>query len=335
MLCSHCGRDISDGSQFCNYCGADLRSPATAPELSFDLSTPPTASNAPLTFDLSTPAQATTTTSSQSSARKSGLIGVLIALGVMLMKFKTVIIAVLLKFKSLLALAKFGKIFTTTGTMLLSIWVYATLWGWKFATGFVVLMFVHEMGHALVLWRKGVKASAPMFIPFMGAVIVQKQRSRDVLEDAQIAYGGPALGTVGALAAWALYGLTGNVLFLALASVAFWLNLFNLIPLPPLDGGWIMGAISPKLWLIGLPLLFIRFLQTHNGFLLFIVFVSLFHFKGIWRNAWHPDEKFYQVSPKMRALVTVLYVGLAVFLGWAHSHTHDLLMEFIRPARSI
>jgi len=96
-----------------------------------------------------------------------------------------------------------------------------------------------------------------------------------------------------------------------------------------------MGAISPKLWLIGLPLLFLRFLQTHNGFLLFIVLVSLFHFKGIWRNAWHPDEKFYQVSPKMRALVTGLYVGLAVFLGWAHSHTHDLLMEFIRAVRHV
>ncbi len=334
MLCSHCGRNIPDSSQSCHHCGADLRSPA-APTLSFDLSGTPTTSDAPLTFDLSTPAQATTPPASQPSARKGGVIGVLITLGVILMKFKTVIIAVLLKFKSLLALAKFGKIFTTTGTMLLSIWVYATLWGWKFATGFVLLMFVHEMGHALVLWRKGVKASAPMFIPFMGAVIVQKQRSRDVLEDAQIAYGGPALGTVGALAAWAIYGLTGNVLFLALASVAFWLNLFNLIPLPPLDGGWIMGAISPKLWLIGLPLLFIRFLQTHNGFLLFIVFVSLIHFKGIWRNAWHPDDKFYQVSPKMRAWVTVLYVGLAVFLGWAHSHTHDLLMEFVRPVRSV
>lgn len=335
MICSQCGQEIVNGNCRCGTCGTPTP-PASPPDLSFDLNLAPQSSDS-LTFDLSITAPAPVAATPKPSARKrKGLIGLLTAFGVILWKFKAFkwLVLALPKLKSLFVIAKFSKILTTTISMLLSIGVYAMMWGWKFAMGFVMLIFIHEMGHVLVLWRKGIKATAPVFIPMMGAFIALKQRPRNALECAETAYGGPALGTVAALGSWALYGATGNPLFLALASVGFWINLFNLIPFPPLDGGWIMGAISPKLWLIGIVLIFVRFLQTHNGFLLFIVLLSFLHIKSIWRNAWHPDPEYYKVSPQARALVTALYVGLALFLGWAHSHTHDLLTRLISGERS-
>ena len=71
---------------------------------------------------------------------------------------------------ALLALPKL-KLLTTSGTMLVSVAAYSLIWGWRFAFGFVVLLFVHEMGHVIQLRREGIKASAPVFIPFLGAAV--------------------------------------------------------------------------------------------------------------------------------------------------------------------
>jgi Zn-dependent protease len=142
--------------------------------------------------------------------------------------------------------------FKTAGTMLLSVVAYALFWGWKFAVGFVLLMFVHEMGHVVVLKAQGVKASAPMFIPFLGAFVKVEGQQRSVAQEAASALAGPVAGLVGAAAVWGVGYSTGSGLLQALAYTGFLLNLFNLFPVLPLDGGRVAGALHPAIWLVGM-----------------------------------------------------------------------------------
>ena len=137
--------------------------------------------------------------------------------------------------------------------MLVSIVAYSFIWGWKFAAGFVVLLFVHEMGHVIQLRREGIEASAPMFIPFLGAAVMAKslgdnatgrgpRRPRRARSSARSAR----------LALLPLADATGNDIWQALAFTGFFLNLFNLLPVVPLDGGRAMAAMSPWMWCVGL-----------------------------------------------------------------------------------
>ena len=151
-----------------------------------------------------------------------------------------------------LKLLKGGKFLLTGVTMLVSIGVFSIRFGWKFAMGFVLCIFVHEMGHVLMAKKQGVPVTAPIFIPYFGALILQKKWASTAWGEALIGIGGPIGGGLSAFACWAIYLATGNPLFLALAYFAFFMNLFNLTPIFPLDGGWIVGAISPYLWVGGL-----------------------------------------------------------------------------------
>src|SRR5206468_6470385 len=117
------------------------------------------------------------------------------------------------------------------------------------------LLFVHEMGHVIQLKREGVPASAPMFIPFLGAVVGMKRLPDDAAAEARVGLAGPVLGSIACLIPLALYAATGNHLFQALAFTGFFLNLFNLAPVLPLDGGRAMAALSPAVWLAGFALL--------------------------------------------------------------------------------
>src|ERR671936_2396292 len=135
--------------------------------------------------------------------------------------------------------------------MLVSVAAYSLIWGWRFALGFVLLLLIHEMGHVLQLRREGIKASAPMFIPFLGALVAMRELPKDAAAEARVGLAGPVLGTVGALGALGLYAATGNNLFRALAFMGFFLNLFNLAPVVPLDGGRAMAALSPWMWFAG------------------------------------------------------------------------------------
>src|ERR671916_2428319 len=168
------------------------------------------------------------------------LLAPLVAVGLLLVKFKWILLA-LLKVKFL----------GTALTMLLSVGAYALLFPVWFAVGFVVLIWAHEMGHVLQLRREGIEASAPMFIPFLGAFVAMKQMPKDVLAEARVGLAGPILGSLGALGAWGAYEVTQEPLFLGLAYVGFFLNLFNLLPMLPLDGGRAIGALSPVFWLVG------------------------------------------------------------------------------------
>src|SRR4051812_43123126 len=159
------------------------------------------------------------------------------------------------KLKAILLLLPKDKLLSTSATMLVSVAAYALIWGWQFAVGFVLLLLVHEMGHVIQLRREGVPASAPIFIPFLGAVVGMKKMPEDAAAEARVGLAGPVLGSIGCLVPLALYGATGNQLFQALAFTGFFLNLFNLLPVVPLDGGRAMAALSPWMWLVGFALL--------------------------------------------------------------------------------
>src|SRR5436309_8762041 len=138
------------------------------------------------------------------------------ALGALLAKFKFLLLAVF----------KF-KLFLTAGTMLVSIAAYALIWGWWFGLGLVLLIFVHELGHVIELRRQGVPATAPLFIPFLGAVVGMRQLPDDAWKEAKVALAGPLLGSLAAGVVWVAAALTGLDFLLALAFVGFFLNLFN------------------------------------------------------------------------------------------------------------
>ena len=178
------------------------------------------------------------------------------------------------KLKAILLLLPKLKILTTSGTMLVSIAAYALLWGFPFALGFVVLLFVHEMGHVIQLRREGIEASAPMFIPFLGAVVMAKSLGDDAAAEARVGLAGPILGSIASLVPLAIWLATGNEFWQALAYVGFFLNLFNLVPIVPLDGGRAMAALSPAVWFVGLAMMVAMLFVWPNPILILIVVIG-------------------------------------------------------------
>src|SRR4051794_30365186 len=151
---------------------------------------------------------------------------------------------------ALLLLGKF-KFLGTAASMLVSIAAYALIWGWKFGAVFVGLLLIHELGHVIQLRREGVHASAPMFIPFLGAFVAMKELPKDAGAEARVGLAGPVLGSIGCLIPLALWLITGNQFWQAGAFIGIFLNLFNLLPILPLDGGRAMAALSSWIWAIG------------------------------------------------------------------------------------
>ena len=226
-----------------------------------------------------------------------------------------------------LLLVKFGglllklKVLTTAGSMLVSIAAYAWIWGWRFAVGFVLLIFVHELGHVLELRRQGVPASAPLFIPFLGAVVGMKQLPDDAWKEARVALAGPILGSIGAAVVWIAAEATGSEFLLALAFVGFFLNLFNLIPIVPLDGGRAAAALHPAIWLGGLVLMVGLAVYRPNPILILIVVLGGLELWRRWRERGENAE-YYRLAVSQRLAVAVVYIGLIVALGVAVSETH-------------
>jgi Zn-dependent protease len=222
----------------------------------------------------------------------------------------------LAKFKGLALLLLKVKFLGTAVTMVVSVGAYALLFPVWFAVGFVVLIWVHEMGHVVQLRREGIAASAPMFIPFLGAFVAMKQMPKDVLAEARVGLAGPILGSLGALGAWGVYEVTQEPLFLGLAYVGFFLNLFNLLPMLPLDGGRAIGALSPVFWLVGVlgvvGLLFVN----PNPILIFIAILGGMELWRRWRTRKTPEgEAYYAVEPRNRLLVGLVYFGLIALLA--------------------
>ena len=211
----------------------------------------------------------------------------------------------------------------TGGSMLLMIGVYAAMYGWQWALGFVLLLLIHECGHLLVARRLGLPVSAPMFIPFMGAVIILKEAPKNAWIEAQVGIGGPLLGSAGAVVCYATYMVTGQPLFAALAFTGFLLNLFNLAPIGFLDGGRIVSALSPWLWLLGtavmVGLLFLRF----NPIVLLILILSLPRLLSLFRRRTEEEKRYFEVTAGQRASIALLYFGLAAALALGMRIIHD------------
>jgi Zn-dependent protease len=220
------------------------------------------------------------------------------------------------KLKAILLLLPKVKIFTTSATMLVSIAAYALIWGWQFAVGFVLLLLVHEMGHVIQLRREGVEASAPMFIPFLGAVISAKSLGDDAAAEARVGLAGPILGTLGTLIPLGIWLATGEEFWQALAYVGFFINLLNLLPVLPLDGGRAMAALSPWVWFLGYAgLVGLTFVFPNPILILVLIFGGLESWHR-WKNRNTPEARAYHAIPgRTRALVAVVYLGLAALLA--------------------
>ncbi len=236
----------------------------------------------------------------------------LIVVGALLAKFKFILFAIF----------KF-KVVTTSLSMLVSIGAYTLLWGWKFAVGFVLLLFVHELGHALEAKRQGIPISAPLFIPFLGALIALKQMPKDAWKEAQIALAGPIVGSLGAAAVWWYGEATDNNLLIALAFTGFFLNLFNLLPIVPLDGGRAVAALHPAFWQVGLVGLAALTIFFPNPIMILILVVGALELWNRWRARDTPEgQQYYRVTAWQRVAVAVVYLGLAAALGLAMSASY-------------
>jgi Zn-dependent protease len=227
------------------------------------------------------------------------------------------VVAFLAKFKAVLLLLPKLKLFTTAGTMLVSVAAYSFVFGWPFAAGFVLLLLVHEMGHVIQLRREGVKASAPMFIPFLGAVISAKSLGRNALSEARVGLAGPILGTVGAVACVLIWHATGSNVWRALAFTGFFLNLFNLLPVVPLDGGRAMAAMAPWMWFAGFAAMIPLAIIFPNPIILIILLFAGFETYKRWklrRTGSPQQEAYYRVRRLDRALVAAVYLSLIALL---------------------
>lgn len=260
------------------------------------------------------PAGATPPSAGKRFLQKLGPVGVaLLFVGKLLAKVKFAIVPLL----------KFGlPVLKTGGTMIVSVWFYALTWGWRFAVGFVALIFVHECGHLLVARRFGLKVGAPVFIPFMGALIALKEAPRNAWVEACVGIGGPLLGSLAALACEGVFQVTGNPVFRALAYTGFFLNLFNLAPVGFLDGGRIATALSPWMWLAGFGILAAMVFSRPNFLLILILVMSLPRLWSLFRPRTDDEKRYFEITREQRVTMALLYFGLVAGLVLGMHETH-------------
>jgi len=300
VTCQECGYILEPQDQHCAYCGRQVpgRTDADAAP----------AVGAPPALPAPAPAAEPVTAGRSGGHGKSVAAG---AAAIAAIKGGKVLVGAS-KSGALLKLAP--VLLKTGGSMALSLGFYAPMFGFWFAVGLLGLLLVHELGHALVLRAMGVPFSAPLFIPFMGAFIGMKELPRDAAKEAATAFGGPVLGTIGAVVCLAIYRVTGHDLMLGLATWGFFLNLFNLIPFTPMDGGRIIGAVSPKIWLVVLPALLVLALLRGSPLLVLVALMGIPRAIAGWRTP--PElQDYFRVPPRVRILCLVGYVGLAVALA--------------------
>ena len=225
--------------------------------------------------------------------------------------------AFLLKFGA--ALLKFKFLFS----MFVSAALYVWFGGWWFGIGLVVLLFVHEMGHVVEARRQGLPVSVPIFIPFMGALITMKQMPHNAWREAQLAIAGPLLGSAGALALYLVAVAYDSQHLKALAFLGFLINLFNLLPVIPLDGGRITAALHPALWFIGFLGLLALVIYRPNPILIIILLLAGSELWRRWRTRRLPQmREYYRVRPHQRLVMGLLYFGLAAALVLGMQATH-------------
>lgn len=204
-------------------------------------------------------------------------------------------------------------------SMAVSVIAYAFIFGWWYAVGFVALIAVHELGHVVALRFMGIKSSLPTFIPFMGAFVTMKSKPKSVAHEAVSALAGPAIGTLGALAAFELSHVFNSPLLRALAYTGFFLNLFNLVPALPLDGGRVAGALHPALWIVGLAVAGVFAILHPSPVLIFILVLGTVELVRRWRTHKWIDASYYAIPPSTRVAIGSAYATVAVICLWGLS----------------
>jgi len=203
------------------------------------------------------------------------------------------------------------------GSMAVSLATYAIIFrAYPFALifGFLLIIFIHEIGHAIVIRAKGLRAGFMVFIPFIGGAVTLKDQPRSAYDDAQIGLAGPIFGTAACLVVLQMYKWLEEPLYLAIAAAGFMVNLFNLIPIGMLDGGRISGAVTKWMWVFGGGWLVYKVVRQPNPLMLLIlVLVALQVYLSIVREK--DDKVFYDVTLGQRAGIAAAYFILVVFLG--------------------
>jgi Zn-dependent protease len=256
---------------------------------------------------------------------KRFLSGALVVAGFVLIKLKAVLLLFLEKGRLLMVnpFEGFGawQFAIAGGSMAVTIAAY--IWQKNpigFVVGFVLVTFVHEAGHAVVIRAKRLRTGYMVFVPFIGGAVTLKDQPRSVYDDAQIGLAGPLAGTFASLAALQLYKWTGNVTYLSIALTGFGLNLINLLPLGMLDGGRISAAITKWMWLFGGAALTYKTIKQPNALLILVLVLSLFQvYASIVREN---SNEFYRVTGGQRAAIAIAYFALVIFLG------HQAIMAF-------
>jgi len=211
--------------------------------------------------------------------------------------------------------------------MLISIVAYSFVFGWWYAIGLVLLIFAHEMGHFIAARQRGLDVGAPTFIPFVGAWIALKEQPLDVENEAYIGFAGPFVGTLAALGVYFLSRTYESNLLLALSYAGFFINLFNLIPVSPLDGGRISAVLTPRIWFAGVPVLIGFFFFYPSPMLIVLAILAFPQLK----QAWYYDsedennKRYYAISEENRLMYTLYYLGLVIFLAAMTYNIHQNL----------
>ena len=204
-----------------------------------------------------------------------------------------------------------------------SVWAYSLFWGWQFALGVVLLIFVHEMGHVFQLRHEGVPSTAPLFIPFLGAVVGMKELPKNAWVEAKVGLAGPILGSIGAAACFALGWQLDSPMLRAVAYLGFLINLFNLIPVVPLDGGRAAAALHPAVWFLGLAALAGRFYWHPNPLLILVAAVAIYELYRRWQERSSPESVAYHTIPwSQRVTVAAVYLSLVAVLVVAVDLSH-------------
>jgi Zn-dependent protease len=233
--------------------------------------------------------------------------------------------ALLLKFPLLAPLLKFGWLGFSA---LFSVVVYSLIFGWQFAVGLVALLFVHEMGHAIVMKLKGIPIGGMIFIPLLGAAVIMKQMPRNAKDEAEVGIAGPIAGAIAAMVCLTVARVNPDSVWAPLAYFGFFINLFNLIPIVPFDGGRVLGAIDRRIWIIGfIGLVVFQIWSWINGnHSLFLLLFVILAATQLWTRRSVPNTPaamaYYDVPIVERIILGLAYFGLAavLVLGMAISH---------------
>jgi len=220
---------------------------------------------------------------------------------------------------------------TTLVSLAISFGSYAVFWGPWYAFSLVLMILVHEMGHVVEIRRQGMQATAPVFIPFLGAAIFQRSHPTDAMKQAQIGIAGPIAGTIGATAAFLLFQSTHIPVLLLMAWIGFYINLFNLVPIWMLDGAWIMGPTTRGVRLVAsLVVLAVAYL-FHAAVSPLLVVIGLVGVATavLGRNK-ESNPYFASVPASARAAIGVAWLVMVLYLGVASAQAYVWLNALAR-----